>query len=106
MQNNLKHSCKECPFKKTSLKGWLGGLGAKETKDLVLSEADFACHMTRDKPVSEMSRCKGSQIFFINHCKLPKFNTDLVEAIEQTKKENHDKSEYLGFDFVKHHTIE
>lgn len=104
MKDNLKEPCKECPFRKTSFKGWLGGLTAQQTWDYVLKEADFACHMTRKKPDKNMSRCKGSQIFLINHCKLPKFNIPLMKALDQTKKEGHDLDKFLGFDFLTHHT--
>ena len=103
MKDNLKEPCKECPFKKTSFKGWLGGLTAKETHDFVLAEADFACHMTRKKPDAQMSRCKGSQIFLIHHCKSPKVNEPLKKALAQTKSEKHDMNKYLGFDFLKYH---
>lgn len=103
MKNNLTNSCKDCPFKKTSLNGWLGGLSAKETSELVLGEANFACHLTRHKKAEEMSRCKGSQIFLLNNCKMPKFNEDLIDAVAKTRAENHNRGEYLGFDFIKHH---
>lgn len=103
MKDNLKEPCKECPFRKTAFKGWLGGISAEDTSNYVLNEADFACHMTRKKQDSQMSRCKGSQLFLINHCKLPKFNQPLIKALDQTKKEGHDTSQYLGFDFIKHH---
>lgn len=104
MKDNLKNPCAECPFKKTSFKGWLGGLTAQETNDAVLNEADFACHMTRKKQNAQMSRCKGSQLFLIHHCKSPKFNMPLKKALDQTKKELHIMGNYLGFDFIKHHT--
>jgi len=104
MQDNLKSPCAECPFRKTALNGWLGGLTAQETSDLVLSEANFACHKTRHKANEKMSRCKGSQLFLINHCKLPKINMPLLKALQQTKTEGHNLNEYLGFDFIKHHT--
>lgn len=106
MKDNLKHPCKECPFRKTSFKGWLGGLTAQETQSYVLNEADFACHMTRKKKhLDKMSRCKGSQIFLIHHCKAPWKNKHLVAALNQTKKEGHNLDDYLGFDFIKHHTF-
>lgn len=104
MQDNLKNPCAECPFRKTSLNGWLGGLTAKETHDLVLDEANFACHMTRKKPDDKMSRCKGSQIFLIHHCKMPRKNEPLRKALQQTKNEKHNLDDYLGFDFIQHHT--
>lgn len=104
MKDNLKEPCKECPFRKNSLNGWLGNLTAKETHDAVLNEADFACHMTRKRAIPQMSRCKGSQIFLLNHCKSPKFNIKLRDALDQTRKEKHNGDDYLGFDFIKHHT--
>lgn len=104
MKDNLKEPCKECPFRKTSFKGWLGGLSAEDTSNYVLNEADFACHMTRKKPPDKMSRCKGSQIFLLHHCKSPKINKPLMKALEQTKKEGHNKNDYLGFEFIEHHT--
>lgn len=104
MKDNLKSPCIECPFRKDSLKGWLGGLTAQETHDYVLSEANFACHMTRKKSNENMSRCKGSQIFLNIHCKVPKVNMKLLRAVRQTRKENHDTSKYLGFDFLTHHS--
>jgi len=104
MLDNLKEPCKECPFRKSSLKGWLGGLTARETWDYVLSEFDFACHMTRKKPDAKMSRCKGSQIFLLHHCKSPKINMPLKKALDQTRKEGHEMDNYLGFDFLTHHT--
>lgn len=106
MKDNLKQPCVECPFRKKSLRGWLGGLSAQMTHDLVLAEANFACHMTRHQPDELMSRCKGSQLFLLNHCKSPKFNEPLAAALEQTRREKHDLSQYLGFDFIEHHTIE
>lgn len=104
MKDNLKEPCKECPFRKTALNGWLGGLTAEQTNAYVLDEADFACHMTRKKAPDKMSRCKGSQLFLIHHCKLPRKNEPLRKALQQTKKEGHNMDDYLGFDFVQHHT--
>lgn len=108
MKDNLKFPCKECPFRKASLKGWLGGISAKKTHDLVLDEANFACHMTRKKSEAQMSRCKGSQLFLIHHCKLPRKNEPLMAALSETKKEvklmRHNLNDYLGFDFLEHHS--
>lgn len=104
MKDNLKEPCKECPFRKTSLPTWLGGLTAKQTHDYVLSEANFACHMTRKKTAEQMSRCKGSQIFLIHHCKSVRMNIPLQKALAQTKKEGHNLENYLGFDFLQHHS--
>lgn len=103
MKDNLKKPCVECPFRKTSLPGWLGGETAEDTQNAVLNEANFACHMTRHKKPEQMSRCKGSQIFLNIHCKVPKFNLPLLKALRQTRTEGHNQKEYLGFDFLEHH---
>lgn len=103
MKNNLKTPCDECPFRKNSFAGWLGNLTPEQTYEYVLNEADFACHKTRHKKLNEMSRCKGAQLFLLNHCKIPKFNMELKLALEQTEKEKHDLNLILGFDFLSHH---
>src|SRR6185369_17781581 len=74
MKDNLKKPCDECPFRKKSLKGWLGGETPQSTLDFVNGEADFACHKTRHKEESAMSRCKGFLMFTRKMCKIPKYN--------------------------------
>lgn len=109
MKDNIKTPCKECPFRKTSFRGWLGNNTAQQTHDYVLGEADFACHMTRHKQDKNMSRCKGSQLFLLHHCKSPRINMPLRNALNKTREEVrngiHKLQEYLGFDFFKHHNL-
>ncbi len=45
--------CKECPFKRGSLKGWLGGLSIEETLEHMNKERFFSCHMTRGEDTEE-----------------------------------------------------
>ena len=43
-------ACKECPFRRTSLKGWLGPWkSAREIREQAFSEAGLACHMQLHK---------------------------------------------------------
>lgn len=39
--------CKECPFRKDSVKGWLGDLTPEEMLEHIFHERVFSCHMTR-----------------------------------------------------------
>ncbi len=105
MKDDIKTPCKECPFRKTAIRGWLGGLTAQETKDAIMAEQDFSCHLTRKFKKNEKSRCKGSVLFLINHCKQPRMNLPLIDAVNKTKKEQHSRGDYLGFDFVAYHTL-
>lgn len=106
MKNNLHDPCSECPFKKTSARGWLGGLTATETYHGVMTqEMDFACHKTRSKrSPDDMSRCRGSLLFLKKNCKLPRYNAELGKAVASLKNADTD-SILLGHDFIKHHTL-
>ena len=43
----LKKPCSNCPFRKDSLKGWLGEARATQiAKDVILGDQTFACHKT------------------------------------------------------------
>lgn len=107
MKNNLTKPCAECPFRKDSIKGWLGGETAQSTFDMVRHEADFACHMTRHKKVEEMSRCRGFLLFSKKISKIPKFNKELAKALEEIPfKEAIKETNILSLpEFIKHHTL-
>lgn len=104
MKNDLKQPCNECPFRKNSLPGYLGGFTPEETYQGVMThEEDFACHLTRHKPVKEMSRCRGSLLFLKKNGKMPKYNTKLAEELRKMGKP--DTSNILSnFEFMSHHT--
>lgn len=103
MKDDLKKPCVECPFRKNSLPGWLGGYTADETYHSITSaEEDFACHLTRNKRLKDMSRCKGSMLFLKKSGKMPKYNTQLAADLRAMGKP--DTSEILSnFEFFKHH---
>lgn len=105
MKNNLKKPCDECPFKKNSLKGWLGGETAESTFEMVKHETDFACHKTRDKEKpSEMSRCRGFLLFTRKICKIPKYNQELKEIVEKIDFKTANNANILGLaEFFEHH---
>lgn len=107
MKNNLKKPCAECPFKKDSIKGWLGGETAKSTFEMVTHECDFACHMTRHKKQEEMSRCRGFLMFSRKIGKMPKYNIPLANALKEIPfKEAMENESILELkEFFTHHTL-
>ncbi len=42
---NIKKPCKDCPFRKDALKGWLG----KENMEDILRQTSFVCHKKTDR---------------------------------------------------------
>ncbi len=106
MINNLKKPCNECPFKKDSLKGWLGGETPESTMEFMFHEADFACHNTRHKKLEEMSRCRGFLLFTRKAGKLPKYNKELGEIVSKIDFKTACESNILSVpEFKKHHTL-
>lgn len=53
MKLKRKTPCKECPFRKTSLPGWLGPWTTQEILAQVHSEGGLACHTVVNKLVEE-----------------------------------------------------
>lgn len=53
--------CGECPFRKTSARGWLGPWTAESIVLQAFSEAGLACHMTAND-VATAKTCAGSLI--------------------------------------------
>jgi len=105
MDNTIKSPCNECPFTKTSLRGWLGGENVKDTIDCVNKEIDFSCHKTREDDKT-LSYCKGYLIFAKKLGKLPKYNHSLTNALSDISLEEVDKSQVMGYrEFINHHTL-
>ncbi len=69
--------CKECPFKRTSMPGYLGASTTQEFFDTTMADAAMPCHTTVDydnpdwrEKLSDAKFCSGALIFFRNICKL------------------------------------
>lgn len=58
-----KKMCGECPFKKDSMKGWLGGETVEQTLNAQQHEHLFSCHQTRgsSEEVNEVFIKRGEQ---------------------------------------------
>src|SRR5882762_2976657 len=71
--------CKDCPFRRKSLPGWLGDNDLENFTLLAVSDVQMPCHLTPGDgaaPNMEMhpkaSQCAGRGIFLANMCKSPR----------------------------------
>ncbi len=113
-QQLLRKPCNDCPFRKNSLKGWLGGVSVQETIQIAHSEYDFQCHKTR---VSEedyeheedyleaeekIQHCVGRLLYAAKNFKMFR-RKDLQELTDELEKEN-SMDNILNFkEFKEHH---
>lgn len=58
---NVKHPCKECPFRKDSLKGWLGEVRMTE----ILDAHSFVCHKRTNLQCAGHMLIKGEENDFV-----------------------------------------
>lgn len=72
--------CADCPFRKTSARGWLGAATAQEFLDSTMHDAEMPCHTAIDYGDKEWKEtqlptadlCVGSLQFLNNQHKLPR----------------------------------
>lgn len=71
--------CKDCPFRRKSLPGWLGDNDLEDFTIAAVSDVPMPCHLTPGAgaaPGFEMhpnaSQCAGRGIFLSNMCKSPR----------------------------------
>lgn len=58
---HVKRPCRNCPFRKDTLKGWLGEQRMKE----ILEADSFVCHKKTDKQCAGHMQINGSQNGFV-----------------------------------------
>lgn len=67
--------CAQCPFRRGSTPGWLGGLTPEEFRELAQSETRMACHVRAGHHVNykhpdpTLPQCAGRAIYWANQCK-------------------------------------
>lgn len=54
----VKKPCKNCPFKKDTMRGWLG----KERMTEILGDDSFVCHKTTQGEMKDRRQCAGHMI--------------------------------------------
>jgi len=90
-----KKICGQCPFKKSSLKGWLGDLTVEQTLEVQQYEGLFPCHMKRkgstedivDKTISgEIPICRGFLISANKSYKLFGSNPETGQSLRKLQQ--------------------
>jgi len=66
-----KSPCHDCPFKRTSIPGWLGGNTAVAFVGMAHSDARYNCHTLKES-ADQFWQCAGLATFRENICKLPR----------------------------------
>lgn len=62
----IKKPCHDCPWRRDSIKGWLGAGDPDDWIILVHSDEKIPCHALKGP------QCAGAAIFRANMCKLPR----------------------------------
>lgn len=99
--------CAECPFRKTSPRGWLGPWTVDSIMSTAFSEVGLACHMTvkqdgRDDP--KVRACAGSLISANVSCK--RFVApNMVEMQEQLAGHADESKVLTQWEFREHHAV-
>lgn len=106
MTSTLKKPCAECPWRKTSAKGWLGASTPVEFIQQSEAETQMPCHLHVDyesdnwqEEALEAPQCAGRAIHFANRGKRPQ-NPALI-----TMPANYQEVFSNPQDFVTHHTL-
>lgn len=100
--------CKNCPFRKDSLKGWLERERALEISNAVLIEnKTFQCHKTIG--LKHASHCAGTLILY-KHGKIKYHTNSLIQIAERlgmyepSKLDESIECFHTQEDFVNHHS--
>ncbi|MDX5979558.1 DUF6283 family protein [Vreelandella alkaliphila] len=62
---HIKKPCRDCPFRKDSMEGWLGG----ERMTEIIAADSFVCHKKRDHQCAGHMLLKGSDSAFVSLAK-------------------------------------
>jgi hypothetical protein len=95
--------CKECPLRRTSLRGYLGGYSVENYLTILHSDADIACHMSPGFHTGDLSKqrsCTGVAGYRANVGKMPR-GPHAAEAVRTVGK----SEEYFASptEFAQHH---
>jgi hypothetical protein len=89
-----KTPCSDCPFRRDSLPGWLGGYEPDQYAQLAHSDERIDCH-TKIGP-----QCAGAAIYRENVCKSPRDKSVLL--LPQNKEKVFGRMQ----EFLEHHKAE
>ena len=82
---NVKNPCKECPFRKDSMEGWLGA----ERMGEILDQSSFVCHKNHSLQCAGHMIIKGDENEFVTLAKNLNLDTGVSgdELIFETEEE-------------------
>ncbi len=97
VQGSKQHTkpCSDCPWRRDSVQGWLGGFTAKSWVNCAHSETVVKCHVIRNQ------QCAGTAIYRANVYKLPR----TPEALQLPPDTGKVFSSIIGDDFLEHHGL-
>lgn len=105
-----KQPCSQCPFRQTSLKGWLGASTPEEFVEQTLSQGDMPCHksINYEDPnwegkLANKPHCAGSLIFLRN-AGVREFRPEITAKISQFKTDYTNVLVGPGH-FIQHHSL-
>jgi len=87
--------CSDCPWRRDSVKGWLGEMSAQEWRDLAHGEGSADCHALT-QPNGDAWQCAGLAIYRANVCKSVRDPKALRLPADRVKV-------FSFGEFVKHH---
>ncbi len=100
-----KKPCKECPWRKNSAKGYLGGHDPNYYADAITYGELPACHLKDNGPDSENTAfCAGAAAVMANSCKIP-FKQEGAEQMVKDVGKNENVFAHHSL-FYKYHTDE
>lgn len=98
-----KTPCSECPWRKTSAKGWLGGYPAEQYADAVQENEVPACHNRDFGPDEEETAfCVGALHTAANQC-VSLWKSENADVARKVVGKSSDTFSHVR-DFYAHHT--
>lgn len=105
---SCKKPCPDCPWRKTSLKGWLGDQEPELFTDIIKSGSKLPCHKTQSKSMNlneldkddSVLHCTGALITMKNNC-IRSRNPDIAKLQDKLKQDDEFFSKLS--DFEKYH---
>lgn len=88
--------CSDCPWRRDSLQGWLGGYDADEFLDAARGDGPVHCHVLKRTNQAHWE-CAGAAIYRRNSCKLVDAEECLVLPADREKVFSN------AIEFKKHH---
>jgi hypothetical protein len=103
----LAQPCRECPFRRAAMPGWLGSGDPQSFVTAIQREQPLPCHLTVDYEDSRWetqwdrqeigSTCTGSLIMSANMCKIPRDRSFPRAPADRTAVFSH------PLEFIQHH---